>query len=188
MEQNLTGYINLKDRENHQFIYASQNNGTFYCVYAKFIIENDLLKSINFYIHNYKGLFKLKFKTSLVDVIGLKDEVLRIGIIVQPIFGNDETSTVDLTEKKININNIKHLYLERGYLRLDRNNDHIDDGFTLIDGDVRDIEGLVDNHLQREEVFFENLLNKDIDFNNRKKIFGQAAVGRNCRISLMRVI
>ena len=61
MVNNLIGTINLKNVIDYQFIYASQNYGTFYAIYAQFEIDNNYITRINFELINYKGNINLGF-------------------------------------------------------------------------------------------------------------------------------
>jgi len=62
---NFTGNIFIDDSSRFQFLYASQNYGTIYAIYAKFNIEEKNeeinLKYVELILINYKGLIQMGF-------------------------------------------------------------------------------------------------------------------------------
>ncbi|PQJ19920.1 hypothetical protein [Tenacibaculum sp. SG-28] len=181
MEKNLTGYVNLENTSDYQFIYASQSFGTFYCFYAKFafttINGKEMLSSIDFYVKNYKGQFKIYFKKDIVNRVLLdKNGMLRIGIPVVPIIGKKENArTENLLDKEIEKKQIDSIYLRRYALKL-RNDpkEGIEDGFYK----GMDIEDLVCKKEDNEAISFTDFMESEIDLQ---------AIGMNCRESLVKV-
>lgn len=56
-------FLNPKEEESYQLILASQQLGTFFCVYANFKKESDDEYAVKFYLQNYKGAVNLALKS-----------------------------------------------------------------------------------------------------------------------------
>ena len=69
MKTELTGYVKIKRENEYQFVYASKDYGTFYCVYARFFLDKkkEILEKIELHIENYKGLLDLGFIRQSID-------------------------------------------------------------------------------------------------------------------------
>jgi len=91
----LSSNIHLSNDSNnrYQFVYASQSYGTFYGVYAQFIVNKDILIGAKFKLVNYKGILN----------IGLKS-VSYIGIADQDIIYEEEEEEEDKIKTRTSIN------------------------------------------------------------------------------------
>lgn len=157
----------LENDQRDQLLLASQNYGTFYCIYAQFEVEKNILKSINFNIINYKGLINLGFlandepstdgfpnsNNSKIYVFD-EGETLFIGIPVKGGTCNKETffeSKNIYGSKEIDITNITKVIVFRGLVKngaKEQDEMFFDSEFVYRDGIGDNVLEIVENTRQ----------------------------------------
>lgn len=194
--RNLTGYININDNQNYQFLYATQSYFSFFCVYAKFTKgksrdnegnEIDVLKSIDFFIKNYKGL-TYEFKKIEPTVINFYDKTLRIGFEFTMFGGNQTTGAY---KKEIAIKDIEKVFFTSD----PRVFDEIVTCYTtkLIEYSKNpEVSNIIEDTIFSKSFLrlIRKVEDRFKDMNSMKKIFNEdgLAVGDNCGNSLLEVI
>ncbi|QTD37592.1 hypothetical protein JL193_16225 [Polaribacter batillariae] len=175
MSKNLTGYVNIKDIFNYQFIFGTLSKGSFFCIFVQFTTEKNILTKINFHLKAYRGGNSFSFKDRTIKDIHLKDGILQIGC-----YFKKGSSQLDSVSKDLNfdIKKIEKIY------------------FTTL---PKQISKILKEEISKEEIIhtintqynqevdyyenYEQLLEKDSDF----IIKSSAAIGGNCITSLMEV-
>ncbi len=97
----LEGTFIKKDTGRWQGIYASQNYGTFYTVYAKLDLENNMAKGMHLYIVNYKGIIDIGFNDASTTIA--TDDALNLDKVLIVEFGIIGLS--NLSESYLNFSN-----------------------------------------------------------------------------------
>ena len=128
--ENYSTNVKLNDNSRMQFMYASQNYETFYCIFGKFhIIENKISK-IDFELINYKGKVNLGFlgSSSIDSEIFIKRENknLLIGFPVKASTGNNKSEIKSHNfwdNKEISIVGITRIYVFRGLICMNSDNE-----------------------------------------------------------------
>ena len=112
----LTGNIEIRDSSRYQFLYASQNYGTFYCIFAKITLKsNKYLDTIKFKLINYKGLVNMGFFGTEGEeiTVEINNNELQIKIIVGGLKKDNETTFTVSSGLKLDISNIKYIVFNR---------------------------------------------------------------------------
>jgi len=104
-----------------QFLYASQNYGTLYAVYAQFEITNNILNKVNLYLENYKGLINIGFKEADITAYQIDNpfEKRKLSLIL-PVQGLKSTkhASIDLSTHNISINDVDDIEAKRMLYKL----------------------------------------------------------------------
>lgn len=187
---NLTGFINLNECENnnYQFIYATQSLYSFFCIYAKFTVKKGYLKDIDLFLMNYNGPFEYKFKTNKIDVLGLNNNILRLGCKLSA-FGQSDSAKNE-TPLNIEVSEIKEIFFTRDPAHFNTlRNCSVDviDGYSSSRSSFDIEEDRDDMHtILRERL--NDLISSGKSFSNEKieKFEAIVAVGHNCRVSRMK--
>lgn len=158
MKTELTGYVKIKRENEYQFVYASKDYGTFYCVYARFFLDKkkEILEKIELHIENYKGLLDLGFIRQSIDskYVFSNDETLKIPIPLK-VFNSFQRASIDLKGKNIAIEDIKYLHFKK----------------YLFPQSYKDSQSDQNNCPNFNNTFFDNEFNQRIlDVNNPKPI------------------
>ncbi|CAL2076903.1 hypothetical protein [Tenacibaculum sp. 190524A05c] len=193
---NLTTSINLKDSSRHQFLIASQNYGTFYCVYGKFHLKENssILSYVELELLNYKGTCNLGFVnhnnhnqirvSTTTDNLG--NNILFIEI---PLIGFEKNTKTNITttniieNEEINVDNIHGVRVFRGLVKNQNKMDNIfDEEFSYRDGKTEDDRYNDDNHIPPIGLYLsmDHWINDQVDFSNK-------ATGDHCFTSNLRV-
>lgn len=137
--------IKIQDSSRMQFLYASQNYGSFYCVFSRFHIENNKLKTIDFEIINYKGMLNMGFlgnASSDSEIFTCKlGQTLLIGLPLKASSGHNKTEIHShnfCSNNEISIDDITHVFVFRGLLPMDlareQFHNHFDNEFFYREG------------------------------------------------------
>lgn len=172
MPNNLTAYFNLKETDDYQFIYATKDliSKTFYCVYAKLIIENEIVMGIELFLKNYNSVVKHKFMKNTNDCIYCEDDIIRIGCETG-FFGSSYENKLTLT-KQIEVSKLKGIFFTKFPKKY---------AFELEQGDLGSLRSTT---LEPENEDFDFI--KDRSFSENISREQLMAVGGNCRVSLVR--
>lgn len=130
--ENYSGSFILNDEDRYQAIFASQNYGTFYVIYAKInfkkqIINNEevsVLDNIDFKLINYKGLINLGFLNDKGKGIDIRfDErygELKLLLKIKGLKTNDQ-AIKKYEGNPIKYSDIKEVYIDRKIKKLAEN-------------------------------------------------------------------
>lgn len=179
MDDILTGYVNLKDTDNYQLIYATKDKKykSFFCVYLKLVIVKGKLKKIKLRLKNYSSFFKHQFEISSDDVFEYKNEILRIACKTKAkarINSESDYTEKDLNSLKINVSELQGVFFTRYQEYFNE----------IIDCNTSRLISFT-NQPDEEETRPEVNIKKDFIEENFE-VESVAAVGRNCRVSLTR--
>jgi hypothetical protein len=180
MDAILTGYINLKDTNNYQLIYATKDitYKSFYCVYAKLVISSTgKLEEIKLRLKNYSSYFKHQFEISNDDVFEYQNGILRIACKTKVKAIINEVSDYtdkDLTSLQINVSELKGVFFTR-----------YQEYFNKIINCNTSKLIFFTKQLGAEEARPDIKTKKDF-LEENLEVEAVYAVGRNCRVSLTR--
>ncbi|TVZ54888.1 hypothetical protein OD91_0125 [Lutibacter sp. Hel_I_33_5] len=184
-EQLLLGSIDLNETFHYQFMYASQNYGTFYAIYGK--ISEDKA-SLSLELVNYKGPINLGFatKNSLEDKNKSKvdGDILKIAIEVQGLSTNKST-TLKLNNVT-DISNSDTIFIERFLHPLNK----VSSPFSSMVFDsefyYRSGENIIPNNRNKSvKELIGKFINTPLTTDKKNKL---AATGGNCKTSLLNII
>jgi len=126
----LVGSFVIKDLEQFQAVYSSQNYGTFYQIYCKPHIQGDKLDSLEFSIENYKGPLNLGFAENSAPKENFnydkEDGILGLRLDVKA-FGPYKTLVIDVSNKNITKADLNGLFIYRVLLRMNDGNKGMSD-------------------------------------------------------------
>ncbi|CAL2084177.1 conserved hypothetical protein [Tenacibaculum sp. 190524A05c] len=193
---NLTTSINLKDSGRHQFLIASQNYGTFYCIYGKFHLKenSNILSHVELELLNYKGTCNLGFVNhndhNQIRVSTTTDNLdKKILFIEIPLVGFENNTKTNITatnfieNEEINIDNIDGVRVFRGLVKNQNIIDKIfDEEFSYRDGKIED-DRYNDDELTPPIGLYLSMnhwINDQVDFSNK-------ATGDHCFTSNLKV-
>ncbi len=146
-EIKLTANVNLNDTNNYQLLLASQNYGTFYCIYGKLTITEGtkILEKIDLKLKNYKGTCNVGFinnDSSLNHVRVYRHE--KTLFIEIPVMGfcnapNSEINQTNATSgKQIDLTGVEKIFIYRGIIKNNSMVGNISDAeFIYRDGEDR---------------------------------------------------
>lgn len=177
----LSGYFNFKDKDIYQFMYASQNYGTFYAIYGLLSEDN---KSITFKLMNYKGPINIGFisNTVLVDNsdIEIKNDkiILKIALEVKGLSKIRETTLT--FNSKINFNALDEIFIERFMHKLEDATSEIFDSEYYYRSGEKNVHPL---YHKKDEVtsLVRNFINNKLEKNKK-------ANGGDCNTSSIKII
>ena len=182
--ETLTGYVDCKDHSTFQFIYGGLSYGTFYCVFCRLGIENNLLKKITFQLYNYKGRFNIKNKQEKDKLNPNREKKPQFRFIsMKASFSKKYNMTINLSKCKkiLRINMPVTWSICKDYCE--------EYSFESEPLDVRDLKNI---HVNRELIsIFKRKLSPDDIENIFTEMAGEVntmALNRNCERSKMKVV
>lgn len=212
---NFSTSVNLNDSERSQLLLASQNYGTFYCIYGNFEVKNNKIISIGFEIVNYKGLLNIGFLASDLNeeekninkskIYVINDgNTLYIGVPLKAATCNTNTTVTQnnfIPKGGIDIKKIKKIVVSRGLIKnglKDQNDILFDSEFHYRDGTdtplqmIENVRLITDGEL-RDKIKIEGLFLSEKEWEetisrDKSNLFFSAAASNNCRISEIEVL
>ena len=159
----LSGSFIINDFSRMQSLYSSQNYGTFYEVYALCNFENDLLKSIDLKLVNYKGPINIGFLNKLGGncklKFDLKSKTLCLILVVKGL-GNYDSTTITVNEN-VPIDEIDEFNTYRLLMPLNVNSDGLENNVFDEEYYYRSGISTIDSREKRD-----GLLKADLDIDS----------------------